>query len=161
MMHSKEQNFPGHRVTERELHTLGFYPYELEIYSVDVQLPEGVGYNWKTIGDVPELPGVYAFTVDDYGSDPHVTYVGQTKHLWMVTKGRLPRLGGARGPQRYGRPLHAGETRRRINILASEQIRKGYHVRHWLRPTDASLLLTDEEELIRRWNLRRVGWNRG
>ena len=45
--------------------------------------------------------------------------------LWMVTMGRLPGSGGARGGQRYGRPRHAGETRQRVSILIAEQLRSG------------------------------------
>ena len=85
----------------------------------------------------------------------------------MVTKGRLPD-GRARGGQRYGRPKHASVTRERINVLAAEQMRLGRTVRHWVRPLSIGdgqdlrvRLHKEEEDLIRLWNLRTVGWNRG
>jgi hypothetical protein len=90
-----------------------------------------------------------------------VTYVGLTEHLWMVTKGRLPGSGGARGGQRYGRPRHAGVTRQRVNILIAGQLRSGRVVRHWVRTLPVAALRAEEERLINSWNLRRVGWNRG
>lgn len=61
-------------------------------------------------------------------------YVGMTSHLWMVTKGRLPRGEGARPGQRYGRPKYAGLTRQRINAAIGEELRMGRRVRHWVRP---------------------------
>jgi hypothetical protein len=99
-----------------------------------------------------------------------VAYVGLTEHLWMVTKGRLPGSGGARPGQRYGRPKYAGITRKRVNVAIAEQLRSGRTVRHWLRPITEPppsreelwrRLCTEEEILIKRWDLRRTGWNRG
>lgn len=96
-------------------------------------------------------------------------YVGLTEELWMITKGRLP-AGGARPGQRYGRPRYAGVTRQRVNALIAARIRSGEVMRHWVRPLGESpgdraavrgRLLQLEEELIVRWELRRVGWNRG
>lgn len=88
----------------------------------------------------------------------------------MVTKGRLPD-GRSRPAQRYGRPKYAGVTRQRINLLAAEQLETGHRLRHWVRPISppesdsaAALkgrLIREEEELILRWRLREVGWNRG
>jgi hypothetical protein len=89
-----------------------------------------------------------------------VAYVGRTEHLWMVTKGRLPG-GGARGGQRYGRPRHAGATRRRVNILIAEQLRAGRVVRHWICQLPSAALRAEEERFITSWDLRRCGWNRG
>jgi len=160
---------PGFVISADDLTSIGFRPYDLQIEALDVQLPEGLGCNWTTIGSVPEAAGLYAFTVES-GDTMVVTYVGMTEHLWMVTKGHLPRSGGARGGQRYGRPKHAGATRKRINCLVAEQIRLGRKVRHWLRPLQPtvgaqvatrSTLLAQEAELIERWHLRSVGWNRG
>ena len=95
---------------------------------------------------VPDAPGLYAFTVEDE-HQVRVAYVGLTGHLWMVTKGRLPGSGGARGGQRYGRPRHAGGTRQRVNILIAEQLRTGRVVRHWVRPLPAAVLRAEEERL--------------
>lgn len=160
------EEMPGTLVGEIELLELGFFPHDLLLHNVEVVLPDGIGIQWDTIGDVPDSPGIYAFTVG-VGGSTHVTYVGLTKHLWMVTKGRLPN-GGARGGQRYGRPKHAGVTRKRINLLAAEQVQLGRTVRHWVRPVpiehDEDLrprLRGDEESLIQRWRLRSKGWNRG
>jgi hypothetical protein len=149
---------PGHAVTDDELSSLGFSAHELKVQRVGVVLPIGTGCEWSTLGDVPESPGLYAFTVGDHEHQT-VTYVGLTAHLWMVTKGRLPRGGGGRGGQRYGRPLHAGGTRVRINLLIAVEINKGHRVRHWVRPTQLELLEVEEEMFIRRWRLRELGWN--
>jgi len=108
-------SLPGHPVTEAELTELGFIPLCLEVKR---ELP-ALGYcDWDTMGQVPEGPGHYLFSVEA-GSMLSVTYVGLTTHLSMVTKGRLPRGAGARGGQRYGRPTNAGDTRRRINSLVT------------------------------------------
>ena len=124
-----------------------------------MRLADGVGCAWTTVGDVPDSPGLYAFTVSD-GSVLRLTYVGLTTHLWMVTKGHLPQSGGARGAQRYGHPKHAGVTRQRVNILIAIEHAAGRQVRHWVRPLAAELPAA-EETLIRRWRLRETGWNRG
>lgn len=139
---------------------MGFIPLDIEILD-RVSLPFGEsGVNWNTIGDVPDSPGVYAFTVAD-DEELRVTYVGLTSHLWMVTKGRLPD-GSARGGQRYGRPKHAGTTRTRVNVLVAEQLTLGRTVRHWVRlALDVEELPALEESLIRKWDLRLSGWNRG
>lgn len=149
----------GHPISEGELASAGFKPLHLRPGSLDVDLPSGPGCEWTTVGEVPEGPGLYAFTVED-DHDIRVTYVGRTEHLWMVTKGRLP-SGGGRGGQRYGMPRHAGATRQRVNILVAEQLRAGRLVRHWVRPLPAMELRAEEERLITVWDLRRVGWNRG
>lgn len=147
--------------------TLGFVPLTLEVTKPEVVVASGSGCEWTTVGEVPTSPGVYLFTVED-GDALHVVYAGLTEHLWMVTKGRLP-LGGARPGQRYGRPVYAGVTRERINIAVAEQLRAGRTVRHWVRPLmdapeDRVLLrrrlVQEEAALIRRWNLRQMGWNR-
>jgi hypothetical protein len=156
---------PGHDVTSLELETIGFLPLTLQIHCLEV--PYGAGCEWTTIGQVPEAPGIYAFTVE---ADDHmrITYVGKTEHLWMITKGRLP-TGKSRPAQRYGRPKYAGDNRKRINALIAEQLRAGRRVRHWVLPvadlpTDRlelnRRLLLNEEQFIVQWDLRRVGWNR-
>jgi hypothetical protein len=152
--------WPGHPVTLAGLRQAGFRDLELRVTSLDVSLPAGRGCEWTTIGEVPDAPGLYAFTVED-DHQLRVAYVGLTGHLWMVTKGRLPGSGGARGGQRYGRPRHAGVTRQRVNILIAGQLRSGRVVRHWVRPLPAAALRAEEERLITSWNLRQAGWNLG
>ena len=153
-----------------ELANIGFRPLRLHISKAEVNVGDAVGCEWTTIGDVPDAPGLYAFTLQR--QDPEelrVAYVGMTTHLWMVTKGLLPRGGGARGGQRYGRPIHAAETRQRINVQIARALGEGWTVMHWVKPFDGislgpdpkQALLTAEAELIQRWDLRRVGWNRG
>jgi hypothetical protein len=137
---------------------LGFSAHSLDVQRVGVMLPTGTGCEWTTLGEVPDSPGLYAFTVDNHEYQS-VTYVGLTSHLWMITKGRLPHSGGGRGGQRYGRPLHAGGTRVRINLLIAVEIEKGRRVRHWVRPTPLHLLEVEEESFIRLWRLRELGWN--
>jgi len=160
----------GTLVGATDLATMGFRPLKLHISKREVNVGDAVGCEWTTIGDVPDAPGLYAFTLQR--QDPEelrVAYVGMTTHLWMVTKGLLPRGGGARGGQRYGRPIHAGTTRQRINVHIAEAIRDGWSVQHWVKPFDGpslgadpkQTLLVAEAELIRRWDLRRAGWNRG
>lgn len=151
---------PGAAVTEQLLRELGFTPFELAFEAGSVSWPGAVGIKWATVGEVPDSPGLYAFTVSD-GATLHVTYVGKTDHLWMVTKGLLPRGGGPRGGNRYGHPVHAGVTRKRINALVAEQVTRGRTVQHWLAPWPIERLATDEEAFIARWKLRVVGWNRG
>jgi hypothetical protein len=159
---------PGFTVTSADLRKLGFVPLLLDVRSTKLELPFGTGCEWTTLGDVPKGPGLYAFTAGDDG-DLRVMYVGLTEELWMVTKGRLP-SGGARPGQRYGRPRYAGVTRQRVNGLIAEQLRAGKLIRHWVRPLGEppipraamrGRLLELEHELIARWHLRRVGWNRG
>ncbi len=82
-----------------------------------------------------------------------MVYVGLTTHLWMVTKRRLPRSGGARPGQRYGRPKYAGTTRQRVNVLIADQIALRLRALHWLRPLAEDRLRAEEEALIRRWRL--------
>ena len=160
----------GTPVGATELEAIGFRPLKLHISKPEVNVGGQVGCEWTTIGEVPDAPGLYAFTLQR--QDPEevrVVYVGMTTHLWMVTKGLLPRGGGARGGQRYGRPIHAGETRQRINVQIARAIGEGWTVRHWVKPFDGvslgpdpkQALLTAEAELIQLWDLRRVGWNRG
>lgn len=160
--------FPGFAVTAADLRALGFVPLLLDVRSTEVELPYGQACEWTTVGDIPKGPGIYAFTSGD-DEDLRVMYLGLTEELWMVTKGRLPN-GGARPGQRYGRPRYAGVTRQRVNGLIGEQLRAGKLILHWVRPlaeapTDRGALrdrlLEVEQELITRWELRRVGWNRG
>jgi hypothetical protein len=149
---------PGFPVTASMLPAAGFVPPGLRVESLEVDLPCGTGCEWDTAGDVPDAPGLYAFTVEN-DRELRVAYVGLTSHLWMVTRGRLPRGAGARGGQRYGRPGHAGITRQRINVLIAGQFRAGRQVRHWVRPLPAPALRAEEEHLITIWDLRKNGWN--
>jgi hypothetical protein len=151
---------PGTPVTAEELHRLGFRPLELRFAGEPVPLSGGAGCSWTTVGDVPDSAGLYAFSVSD-GTTLSVAYVGRTTHLWMVTKGHLPRSGGVRGGQRYGRPKHAGITRQRVNILIAAERAVGREVWHWVRPMPEAGLAAEEEALITRWRLRQTGWNRG
>ena len=80
--------WPGHPVTPTDLHQAGFRHLELRVTSLDVDLPAGQGAEWTTIGEVPDAPGLYAFTVED-DHQIRVAYVGLTGHLWMVTKLRF------------------------------------------------------------------------
>jgi hypothetical protein len=160
-------DLPGTLVDEKQLSTLGFTPLELVAVDPAFELKGRLGCAWTMAGDVPEGPGLYAFTVED-SEGMRLCYVGMTSHLWMVTKGRLPRGGGARPGQRYGRPKYAGGTRQRINVAIGEQLRAGRTVRHWVRPValapgaeGAATLRGLEEELIVRFHLRQRGWNRG
>lgn len=149
-------------VTRHDLTLRGFVPHKLAFRTVDFS---GRLLEWDTIGVVPDSAGLYAFvlTKDDRPGELRVAYVGKTRNLWMVTKGRLPRNSGARGPQRYGRWKHAGETRARVNGLVTRAKRSGWDVAHWLsaRPVDDVALHAQEKELIQLWDLRRTGWNRG
>jgi hypothetical protein len=159
---------PGTPSSEDELRHLGFIPLDLSVKRTGLRLPFGTGCDWDSSGHIPDGPGHYLFTVED-GFRLHVAYAGLTTHLWMVTKGYLPRSGGARGGQRYGRPTHAGVTRKRINVLVTEQMNHGRIVRHWVRAFHESnqggdlgtALKAEEEMLIGKWQLRRTGWNRG
>lgn len=165
-------NVPGSITTEEELRTLGFVRLTLEIVERDLPLQRGLGFSFNTVGDVPDSPGIYVFTIQRDGV-LRVVYAGMTTHLWMVTKGRLPRSGGERGGQRYGRPKYAGETRQRINVLLWEQCGQGFDAAHWVLPltkdaaasnelgTIKGALIAQEELLIAHWKLRMVGWNRG
>jgi hypothetical protein len=151
---------PGTPVTDAELRALGFAALELQFSASPILLRTGVGCSWASLGAVPGAPGLYAFVVSNSAAQ-HVTYVGRTVHLWMVTKGRLPRGRGARPGQRYGRPCYAGETRQRINIEVAGQRAPGHQVHHWVSPRGDAGLAVAEEELITRWRLRTTGWNRG
>lgn len=158
----------GFATTATDLQRAGFRPLMLEFRPTSVELPFGAACEWTTVGDVPTGPGLYAFTSGG-DVDLRVMYVGMTEELWMITKGRLP-SGGARPGQRYGRPRHAGVTRQRVNALVAGRIGRGEVIRHWVRPLGESpgdraavraRLLQIEEEAIVRWDLRRLGWNRG
>jgi hypothetical protein len=164
-------DLPGFALTSDDLRELRFRPLDLRVLALDVPLASGAtGCTWDTVGDVPDAPGLYAFTVEngegytvEHGERLAVVYVGRTEQLWMVTKGQLPSgTSRGRGGQRYGRPKHAGETRKRINGLVREQLLAGRTVRHWICPMRGTLpaqLAESEEALISRWQLRRVGWN--
>jgi hypothetical protein len=125
----------GRRLPPAELSSLGFRSLDMTIGRIDLELTGGMGCEWTTVGDVPDAPGLYASTLHRASEDDlRVVYVGMTENLWMVTKGRLPRGGGARGGQRYGRPTHAGETRQRVNVEVLRAHLDGWTVRHWVRP---------------------------
>jgi len=161
----------GRRLPLAELSSIGFRSLDLTIGRTDLELTGGMGCEWTTVGDVPDAPGLYAFTLHRVSEDDlRVVYVGMTENLWMVTKGRLPRGGGARGGQRYGRPTHAGETRQRVNVEVLRAHLDGWTVRHWVRPFPSLsgtkehvrlVLKAEEEALISLWQLRCNGWNRG
>lgn len=152
----------GTAVSRDDLFVLGFVQHDLRFRPS----PDATQSEWDTLGAVPDSPGLYAFVLEhpDWDGETRAAYVGLTTHLWMVTKGRLPGNGGARGPQRYGRHEHAGATRLRINANVTVAVAAGCSVSHWLaaRPgTNAAALRFEEESLIRRWRLRAHGWNRG
>lgn len=157
----------GARVARVDLDQLGFMEHVLQrVPAVDV--PEAGLIGWNTVGDVPKAPGLYCFVGRrDSTGDLRLFYVGMTTHLWMVTKGRLP-SGMARGGQRYGRPRHAGETRRRVNAEIARMTGEGWTFTHWLREIEVpigtvnteALLRAEEARLIGIWRLREVGWNR-
>jgi hypothetical protein len=152
----------GTFVDRDNLTSRGFAPHSLAFHGTDFSR---ANCEWDTLGTIPDSAGLYAFvlTHDDQPGELRVAYVGRTGNLWMVTKGRLPRDGGARGPQRYGRWKHAGPTRLRVNGLITEAKRARWDVTHWLsaRPVDDATLHAQEQELIVLWNLRAAGWNRG
>jgi len=78
---------PGYLISAEAPAGKGFRPLELRwVGEFDIVLPDGMGCDWDTIGEVPAGPGIYAFTVQD-DHKLRVTYVGTTTHLWMVTKG--------------------------------------------------------------------------
>jgi hypothetical protein len=95
-----------------------------------------------------------------------VVYVGLTSNLWMVAKGQL-QGGIGRGGQRYGRPKHAGETRKRVNVEITRARLDGLEIHHWMKPMAipsgeqvATHLRRAEVRLIEKWSLRTAGWNR-
>jgi len=157
----------GTQISRDDLRQLDFAGHALQrVPSADV--PEAGLIGWDTLGEVPRAPGLYCF-VGEHGSpgDLRIFYVGMTTHLWMVTKGQLPG-GVARGGQRYGRPKHAGETRRRVNGEVARMTADAWTFTHWLRAVEApderanieALLRAEESRLIGIWELRKVGWNR-
>jgi hypothetical protein len=80
----------GRRHRGRLLASLGFRSLELRLGRTDLQLPGGTGCEWTVHGDVPDAPGLYAFTLQRRSEDGlRVVYVGMTEHLWM-TKGICP-----------------------------------------------------------------------
>lgn len=149
---------PGHVISDADLTTLGFVSHEL-VFGKAVTWGSGCGIEWKTIGDVPQSAGNYAFTIRT-DTELRVTYVGLTEHLWMVTRGLLPAGGGARPGQRYGKPKYSGATRKRINYLVWCEAARGHHIQHWLRPVHVDQIRPAEMALIARWSLARIGWNR-
>lgn len=156
----------GWAVDPASLAAHGFLPLGLNLEGT-VDVNGGHGTNWITLGQVPDAPGLYAFTLERADEQVvRVVYVGMTGHLWMVTKGTLPG-GQARGGQRYGRPRHAGTARQRVNRMITHAVNDGWVPRHWVKPYAASesavlrtQLRADEAALILRWNLTVDGWNR-
>jgi len=158
----------GTPVAREDLTRLGFVEHQLEAVP-DADVPEGGLIGWNTLGPVPDAPGLYCFVGQgNQSSELRVFYVGMSSHLWMVAKGQLP--GGiARGGQRYGRPKHAGTTRQRVNAEVARLAADGCTLSHWLRAVEAppdpamleALLRAEESRLIKMWDLRVVGWNRG
>lgn len=72
-------------------------------------------------------------------------------------------VGRPRGGQRYGRPKHAGGTRKRVNVALAERYEAGNRVVIWVRPHQGiarAELRRVEEETIRRWDLRSCALNR-
>lgn len=157
----------GAQVSRDDLQQLDFVEHALRhVPSADV--PESGLIGWDTGGEVPRASGLYCFVGEHSApADLRIFYVGMTTHLWMVTRGQLPG-GVARGGQRYGRPRHAGETRRRINAEISRMTANGRTFTHWLRAVQVqdtraniqALLRAEEARLIGIWRLRDVGWNR-
>ncbi len=152
------------RATDDDLADLGFEPRSLQVVAIDVPCRGGrdvLHAKWRTTGTKVSDGGLYAFTVDD-----QVMYVGMTTALEMVTHG--VKGNSARGPQRYGglandKDCRPTQTRLRVNSLVNEQLREGRRVLHWLLPLPTATedeLRHREAELIRRWNLTVLGWNR-
>lgn len=158
-------HLPGFQLGNGELEDLGFEPLELAFRDTEIELLEGIGCEWNTVGTVPKTPGLYAFTAT-HENVTSVAYVGMTENLWMVTKGRLPN-GASRPAQRYGKPRYGGSTRQRINVEIARLRSTEIIVQHWVWPFRAAgsdvkaELRVQEEELIERWQLRSCGWNRG
>jgi hypothetical protein len=168
---------PGNGVPVDLLLSMGFTPLRLEVHTSGIALPGGPGCAWDTLGVVPDSAGQYLFS-QQAGVDPlhlpqpgervNVTYSGCTTHLFMVTHGYRPHPRRPRGPQRYGRPVHAGPTRKRVNQAVTRAVTHGLTVHHWVRPvkhdpaarTPGAALLAAEEALIAQWQLRTLGWNR-
>lgn len=159
---------PGFSVSRAELDELGFLEHRLEVVGRSDALAIGDGLDWNTLGPVPTGPGLYCFVAEELGSaSPRVMYVGLSKDLSAIAVG-INSIGSARGGQRYGRPRHAGVTRKRINAEVSRLIQDGLTVTHWFvslrvpdREDPPAFLRREEEKLIVRWKLRSRGWNRG
>jgi hypothetical protein len=118
---------------------------------------------FDVVADVPRSAGLYVFGVD-LDASVDVRYVGQSSHLWMVTKGRLPG-GQARPGQRYGRPKWSGATRQRINAALTEAADAGRTVRMWVKTIGGVIDIKQaldiaEGDAISRWELCRYGLNR-
>ncbi len=62
-MASSNHALPGYPVTDDELHSIGFAAHEISLRATYVPLPDGLGCEWVAPGDVPDSPGLYAFTV--------------------------------------------------------------------------------------------------
>jgi len=55
-MASSAYALPGCPVTDDELHALGFAAHEISLRATNVPLPDGLGCEWITPGDVPDSP---------------------------------------------------------------------------------------------------------
>lgn len=159
---------PGAPTSRSDLAQLGFLQHGLEILGPADALATGDGLSWNTLGELPAGPGLYCFVATEptAGASLRVMYVGLSTQLSAIAAGRDPL--GARGGQRYGRPKHAGVTRKRINAEVARLVQDGLSVTHWFSMLSVpagqeprAFLQRAEEELIGRWNLRVVGWNRG
>lgn len=159
---------PGTPTSRAELTQLGFLKHDLQKLGPSDALSIGDGLDWNTLGPVPTGTGLYCFVAEGLpDASPRVMYVGLSTELSGIAAG-IDSNGGARGGQRYGRPRHAGMTRKRINAEVSRLIQDGQTVTHWFavlrvpdREEPRAFLRREEEDLIVRWKLRSRGWNRG
>jgi hypothetical protein len=151
-----------------ELAGLGFVKHELNIIGTSDAFAVGDGLLWNTMGELPSGPGLYCFVASEPGTTSlRVMYVGLSTQLSGIAAG-TDSHGNARGGQRYGRPRHAGATRKRINAEVARLVEDGQTVTHWfarlLVPENdepGEFLRQQEEKLILQWRLRTAGWNRG
>lgn len=97
----------------------------------------------------PELPGVYAWTVDD-----RVMYVGKAKVLRQVVRGS--RMQRAYNDYTYIPPskvLQGSSPRVRVNGLLNAALAKGGSVEWWWRDLGSEVdAFRLEAELIESWN---------
>jgi hypothetical protein len=110
-------------------------------------------------GRVPRSSGLYVFVLERHAT-VDVRYVGRTSDLPMVTLGKTTN-GQPRGGQRYGRPKHSGDTRRRVNAALTSDASNGAVVGMWLRRfvSSPAALASEEETLISHWRTRFYGLN--
>jgi hypothetical protein len=164
-------------VTRDELVSDGWKSYPLKWLSETHEHPRyGQMRDFDVPGEVPRFPGLYAYTLDlddlvDLVDLVEMKYVGQSEHLWMVTKGNRPDVpsGSGRGGQRYGRPKHAGDTRKWVNSRLTLSKSVGRTALIWVQYkvalADQFTRVCAEHEAINRWQSRipelgGYGWNR-